>query len=62
MIEADFSAPVLPDLPGIDPYQVEENLPLAVRRAIRLNRIAAYEGTCWESLIPGERICLEFDA
>jgi hypothetical protein len=46
----------------IDPYAVEANLPPAVRRAVRLARIEAYEGTRWAEYIPGERICLEFGA
>lgn len=51
------SAPIEPD-----PYAVEANLSPSVRRAVRLGRIAAYEGTCWAEYIPGERICLEFEA
>ena len=45
-----------------DPYEVEANLSPAVRRDVRLTRIAAYEGTRWAEYIPGERVCLEFDA
>lgn len=45
-----------------DPYQVELNLPPAVRRAVRLARIEAYERTpALRYFIPGERIMLEFD-
>jgi hypothetical protein len=46
-----------------DPFEVEAQLSPAARRGVRLARIAAYE-RC-EALaryIPGERICLEFDA
>lgn len=50
-------APVAPD-----PWDVEANLPPAVRRAVRLTRIEAYESTpALRDLIPGERIMLEFD-
>ena len=53
----DF-APVAPD-----PYEVEAHLPPAVRRDVRLTRVAAYERTpALAEFIPGERICLEFDA
>lgn len=45
-----------------DPWDVEANLPPAVRRAVRLARIEAYERTpALRDLIPGERIMLEFE-
>lgn len=47
--------------PAPDWWEVEPNLPPAVRRAVRLNRIRAYEGTCWAPYIAGERIMLESD-
>ncbi|MDW2981736.1 hypothetical protein [Rhodanobacter sp. KK11] len=57
LLPADFVPPEAPD-----PYEVEANLSPAVRRDVRLTRIAAYEGTRWAEYIPGERVCLEFDA
>jgi hypothetical protein len=46
-----------------DPYEVEANLPPAVRRAVRLARIAAYERTpsLAAQFLLGEQICVEFD-
>ncbi len=58
LLPADFAPPEAPD-----PYEVEANLPPAVRRDVRLTRIAAYERVpALRQFIPGERICLEFDA
>lgn len=52
----DF-APAAPD-----PWEVEANLPPAVRRGVRLARIAAYEATpAYRDLIPLERVMLEFE-
>lgn len=52
----DF-APTAPDS-----WEVEANLSPAVRRGVRLARIAAYEQVpAYRDLIPLERVMLEFD-